>query len=787
VRDDVQVKISNFSWAWRRLSRRRFGVRQLAAAFRRASLLARRGAGLRRPRASSRDESGSKLPHSKALRALSSRVAVAVLFSATVVWFVPSQVAIAQVNGSVDTVRVDATPGHAINSFDPDRALGSSIDVLSRTEIDKIYTPHIIQESLSAGWGPITYRNNTELRMAAWHWTENGNWSDPVHKSGYFTGSTELREPIRYILAYALPHRGFSTSGDRPLQGPELSYWKSNPYLTSHFTGESDALHPQWVVMDLKSEKQVSAVRIAWASPYAKTYKVEYWTGNDALDFDEGPRGEWKASASSTVRGGKGGTVILQLAAAPVSTRFVRVWMTESSNTCDLHGPGDVRNCVGYAIQFIEAGSVDANGAFVNVAKDATGRNAPTYCSSSIDPWHSAVGVAPAGRYQHSGFDLFFTSGLTNYLPAMIPVTLLYGTPDDAAAEIAYVEKRGYPIAHVEMGEEPDGKHALPEDYGALYLQWATAIHKVDPKLKLGGPIFEGVNKDITVWPDAQGRTSWMGRFVDYLKAHGRLGDLAFVSFEHYPFERCDITWKTLYQEPQLMKHILEVWRQDGVPKNVPLMVTESSLSAGLTGPMSQIFAALWLADSIGAFFEGGGAAYYHSPIQPQTVESSCLGPASWSNFVADADFNIRGYTSYYFAAHMINFEWVQHRSGIHQMFPSSTDIKDGDGNALVTSYALHRPDGNWSLMLVNRDQANPHTIRVVFEDSASGRKSSFSGPVSLVTFGSEQYVWHASGANSYADPDGPPAGSAMPGGPEATFTLLKASVTVLRGRVEGL
>ena len=79
------------------------------------------------------------------------------------------------------------------------------------------------------------------------------------------------------------------------------------------------------------------------------------------------------------------------------------------------------------------------------------------------------------------------------------------------------------------MGEEPDGKHAMPEDYAALYVQWATAIHKVDPKLKLGGPVFEGVNEDIQVWPDAQGRTSWMGRFVDYLKAHGRATDLAFV------------------------------------------------------------------------------------------------------------------------------------------------------------------------------------------------------------------------------------------------------------------
>ena len=76
------------------------------------------------------------------------------------------------------TVHVDADPRHLLNSFDPDQALGSSIDVLSRRDIDKVFTPHVIQESLSAGWGPITYRNNTELRMGAWHWNEKGNWSD---------------------------------------------------------------------------------------------------------------------------------------------------------------------------------------------------------------------------------------------------------------------------------------------------------------------------------------------------------------------------------------------------------------------------------------------------------------------------------------------------------------------------------------------------------------------------------------------------------------------------------
>ena len=689
-------------------------------------------------------------------------------------------------SGAAGTVRVDATPGHVINSFDPDSALGSSIDVLSRRDIDSVYTPHIIQESLSAGWGPITYRNNTELRMAAWHWTPNGAWSDVAHRSGYFTGSTELKEPTRYILAYALPHRGFATSGDRPVQGPNLSYWKSNPYLTSKFTAESDALHPQWVVVDLKAEKPVNAVRIAWASPYATKYAVEYWVGaGDALDFDGGPRGEWKAFSSGAVNNAVGGTSMLKLADLPVSTRFVRVLMTESSNTCDEHGAADTRNCVGYAIQQIAVGTVDGGGAFSEVPKDLTEKRT-TFCVSSIDPWHSVDDVNDSGSYQHTGFDLFFTSGLTNNLPAMIPVTMLYGTPDDAAAQIAYIEKRGYPIGYIEMGEEPDGKHAMPEDYAALYLQWATKLHKVDPKLKLGGPIFEGVNEDIHVWADTQGRTSWMGRFVDYLKSHGRLADLSFVSFEHYPFEPCTITWKTLYTEPQLMKHILQVWRDDGVPPNVPLMVTENHLAAELTGPMTTIFAALWLADNVGSFFEGGGAAFYHSPIQPQGIQNSCLGWASWSNFVSNEHYDIKGYTSPYFAAHMINREWVQHRSGVNSMYKSSADIKDSEGNALVTSYAVHRPDGSWSLMLVNRDEMNPHSVHVVFDDSKN-KSASFTGPVTLVTFGSEQYVWINDGLNSHADPDNPPVASTVSANPGTAFNLPKASITVLRGKVSGL
>jgi hypothetical protein len=118
----------------------------------------------------------------------------------------------------------------------------------------------------------------------------------------------------------------------------------------------------------------------------------------------------------------------------------------------------------------------------------------------------------------------------------------------------------------------------------------------------------------------------------------------------------------------------------------------------------------------------------------------------------------------------------------MHHMFPTTSKIEDSDGNQLVTSYAVHRPDGQWALMLVNRDETAAHTVRIAFDDKQRKKSETFAGPVSFTTFGSEQYVWINDGENSHADPDGPPFATIVPDSHERTFTLPKASVTVLRG-----
>ena len=204
------------------------------------------------------------------------------------------------------SIHVDATPGHATNTIKPTEALGAGIDHLPYGAADKLFVEDTIQQILSAGWQTVTYRQNTELHVEAWHWNSQGTWSDPAGK-GYFTGSaapgTEL---IRHSYGYPLPHRGVTrddgtdTEGySRLTDGDEDSYWKNNPYLSKAYTGEDDALHPQWVFFDLSSRQDVSAIRIAWGEPFATKYAVQYWTGEDPIR--KPAQGSWQAFPGGVV------------------------------------------------------------------------------------------------------------------------------------------------------------------------------------------------------------------------------------------------------------------------------------------------------------------------------------------------------------------------------------------------------------------------------------------------------------------------------------------------------
>ena len=174
------------------------------------------------------------------------------------------------------TVRIDTA--HVVNRFDPRESLGSGVDRIPVQAIDHDFTPEVLKQVFTAGWQPVTYRQNTELAVEAWHWNPEGTWSEPGEQ-GYFTGSGTSTGYIRYSFGFGLPHRGVTrndgtgpTGYSRLTDGDEGTYWKSNPYLTSRFTGESDAAHPQWVILDIANDTPVDTLKIALGAPFAKKY-----------------------------------------------------------------------------------------------------------------------------------------------------------------------------------------------------------------------------------------------------------------------------------------------------------------------------------------------------------------------------------------------------------------------------------------------------------------------------------------------------------------------------------
>ena len=700
---------------------------------------------------------------------------------------------------------VDAAPSHAVNTFSPPRALGGAIDrqrggntkESNEQHTERVLTDPALKELLGAGWGTVTYRQNTELQIEAWHWNPRGTWSNPAKQEGYFTGSADPLEEIKHSWAYPLPHRG-ATVGDgngwsRITDGDPASYWKSNPYLTKAYTGEDDSLHPQWVMIDLGKKVDVNAMRIAWADPYATRYYVQFWTGEEEPFYNGINKGAWQTFPMGTIAGGKGGTPTLKLVSWNIPVRYLRIWMTQSSNTCDTHGAEDRRNCMGYAINELYIGTLSGDGQFHDIVKHVPSREQTITWPSSVDPWHRASDL-DYGRGDQIGFDFFFHSGVTRGLPAMIPIAILYAIPEDAANEIAYLYKRKYPISWIEMGEEADGQRVLPEDYATLYLQFARAIHKLVPQAPLGGPAFEGTPGDVDSWAYANGRVSFLGRFVDYLKAHGRLADFTFFSFEHYPCmgtHKCG-EWNSLDWEPAFVNHVVQAWRDNGLPPDVPFFMTEGNdLGEGGQGTVKS---GLWLADYVGAMMTAGaGGTYYFHYI-------SSIGRSGGGGFLPlDENGRARFYPPQYLATQVITKEWVEPVDKMHKLFRASSGVKDKDGNILVTAYPVERPDGQWSVMLINKDEEHDHAVKLTFADG--GRRRYFSGAVDRVVFGAGEYQWHpdpvAAGAapagrggrgrgamNGHPDPDGPASKSTVTGGPDAEYQLPKASIIVLKGKL---
>lgn len=663
-----------------------------------------------------------------------------------------------------------------LNIIRPDRALGGALDGLPAGQVESLFTPHNITAIRAAGLRPISYSLRTELAIDAWHWGEEGRWSDPAHRQGYWTSSDNPKRPVLQGWGYMLPRRGDSVDQaeddgySRLDDGDARTFWKSNPYLDSRLSNAAD--RPQWVAIDFGHPRSIAAAKIDWAKPYATHYRVQYWTAADPYD----DQGHWRDFPNGDQPRGVGGEELLQLSHTPITTQFVRILLEESSHSAPP-GAHDVRDSMGYAIREIGFGNL-VGGNFKDIVKHTPNGALQTQITvSSTDPWHRESDRDR--NAEQPGFDRIFQSGLAAGAAVIVPVGVLYDTPENAAAEFRFLRRRNYPVHQAEMGEEPDGQNVSPEDFATLYRQFAAAIRVVDPRVELGGPNLQDAVSD--TWLDDAPERSWTRRFLADIALPGGRPELDFFTFEHYPYDTpCGEIDRKLVGAADILRNDLARLRQDGVPTSIPWVITEYGFSAFSGRAEVELPGALFDAGMVARFFAAGGSAAYllgYGPDRLYPPDHDCAGYGELMLFGQNGRGQATWPTPTYWAIHLLTHQWLLPGDGAHRLYAASLDDLSDKARRYVTAWPALRPDGRWSVMLINRSANEAFSIRLAL-DATGGEARPYAGPWDGAQYDASDYRWDPSGPSGHPVIDKPPHTIKGIGG---EILLPPYSITVVR------
>ena len=489
---------------------------------------------------------------------------------------------------------------------------------------------------------------------------------------------------------------------------------------------------------------------------------------------------EWRLFPKAEVNHGSGGDDYVRLSGKARSVRFLRILMNQSSGT-SVQLSNDIRDGVGFAIREISIGRIDGNGRLHDYVRHAADRHKQTIVyASSTDPWHRAEDIDY--NIEQPGLDFILTSDLTNHLPVLAPVGVLYDTPENATAEIQYLLKRQYPVEGIELGEEPDGQWVSPEDYAALYAGVVHRLSSLSPSLKLGGPSLQNFESRLLTWPDPSGNRSWMNRFLKYIHKAGCPFD--FFSFEFYPFDDvCSDAAPQLLETPKRLGVMMTSLRADGVPTDIPWLMAEYGYSVFAGRPEVDIQGALFQADVVGSFLTQGGAKAYLYGYEPNylTDELKC----SWGNLMMlqlNPNSEQVNRLSGYYGAQLITKEWMHPTNEAHDVFSVTIKQRGSRSAPAVRVYAVHRPDKQWTLLAINKHPKHAARLTVQFKFSDTQPPVSFAGQVEIIQFTRQQYAWCDEGPNGHPIRSLPP--THFRGDASASYLLPPYSLTVLRGRL---
>jgi hypothetical protein len=258
-------------------------------------------------------------------------------------------------------------------------------------------------------------------------------------------------------------------------------------------------------------------------------------------------------------------------------------------------------------------------------------------------------------------------------------------------------------------------------------------------------------------WPEDSTNAPWMTRFLAVLRRRDRLADFGFLSFEWYPFDDvCAPTGPQLASAPGRLSDAIRRLHEQGVARNLPLVIAEYGYSAFASRAEVDIEAGLLDADLLGHFLSLGGSTAFLYGYEPTYLDSDPRCDV-WGNnalFLATNRRNIRYPVAAYHSIHLLTHEWLQQGKGAHTIY-AATPVSDGRPDSLLSAFAVKRPDGKWSVLLINRDAEHARAVRLRFTGDSVA--AAILGVHDEWIFSRAQYRWRANGENGRPVRDRPP------------------------------
>jgi len=206
--------------------------------------------------------------------------------------------------------------------------------------------------------------------------------------------------------------------------------------------------------------------------------------------------------------------------------------------------------------------------------------------------------------------------------------------------------------------------------------------------------------------------------------------------------------------------------------EHLPLVIGEFNYSVFPCRPKVDLSGALLNAETVAQFLCGGGEAVYYYGYEPNKLEQTC---GSWGNHLM----LLRGEdgrlipVATFRALRMLSREWLDPQGGVHAAYQVRVRTCHPDEERdLLSAFALKRPDGKWSLLLINKDSVRAASISLKPRPLGSHA-------LRLTTYSQKEYQWAANQQNGHPSRNRPPSTEVVTG--DRPVAVPPRSISVLR------